>query len=1082
MGSRSATPPGWPQELEATDGIDRVLREVVPEGGQLLLVIDQFEELFTLSPEAEQRAFLEALTHALTVPDSRLRVVATLRADYFDRPLGVQPFGGLVQEATVTIPAMLPAEVEAAVVEPARRVDRTVERALAAELVGSLAKEPAALPALQFVLYELAERSAGGTLSLAAYRAIGGIDGAIATRADELYLSLDDTDRQQVRQLFERLVVVDADGEPTRRRASREELDASAEVVDRWAAARLLTLDVHPQTRAPSVEVAHEALVREWPRLRQWIEDDRSELLVIGRLRDSAATWVDLDRDPSALLRGTALEAALDVAGSGRTPVSPLETEFLEASRAARDVERAQQSALIRRQARTNRRLRVQVGGIAVALVVALIGGLIAIDQGRKAVRERHIAVARELAAAADANTRDDPELSILLALAAVDGTRRYDEPVLPEALEALHRGVASDRILRSFPGVGGTMDWSADGKLFVTEGTEETGIVDIRDAVTGRSVQKFRGDKIDLNDAVFSPDSRRVITASDEGAIRVWDIATARKLGDLTVRSEGAAWGPSVSPDGRLVAGAWLDAGKVRVFPATGGEPWVFRVDLPVDTAFSPDGRHLAVTSAGSSVHVIDVATHHQVLSMPSEFARDLAWSPDGRWIAVSGTPGAHVYDARTGRLRFVTTGDTGTVNTVDWSPDSSMLATGSEDGSARVFAVEAGAPQEVVRLAAQDLRNGVRSVAFSPGGRQLMTSEWAITSVKVWDLRDQGAAEIASIPGDAGSDAGAALAPDGQSVWVPEGDGRAARYDVATGKRLQRLPRTPIGASDFQRLALSPDGRLLATVDWELPFPVWDTRSGKIAFIVGKGRTDFVPAVEWDGAGEHLAVAATPDDGKVVSRSRVLILSRSGAKVGRISGEPGVAIQSLDFRGDVVAATAQTTRDDPAAWGIRLWDWRHDRLIDRIDASAEGVAFDPTGEMLITNRLVEGVVDVWDAHTGERVSSLEGHTGPTNDVAFSTDGTRAATASSDGSVRIWDPRTGRQQVALRLALPVGATGVAFSPDGRRLVTTWADGTTRIWTLDLDELVNIARNRVTRGLTRVECERYLHVDTCPQS
>ena len=237
---------------------------------------------------------------------------------------------------------------------------------------------------------------------------------------------------------------------------------------------------------------------------------------------------------------------------------------------------------------------------------------------------------------------------------------------------------------------------------------------------MTGRSVQKFRGDKIDLNDAVFSPDSRRVITASDEGAIRVWDIATARKLGDLTVRSEGAAWGPSVSPDGRLVAGAWLDAGKVRVFPATGGKPWVYRADLPVDTAFSPDGRHLAVTSAGSSVHVIDVATHHQVLSMPVESARDLAWSPDGRWIAVSGDPGAHVYDTRTGHLRFVTTGDTGIVNTVDWSPDSSMLATGSEDGSARVFAVDAGAPKEVVRLAAQDLRNGVRSVAFSPDGGQ--------------------------------------------------------------------------------------------------------------------------------------------------------------------------------------------------------------------------------------------------------------------------------------------------------------------------------------------------------------------------
>ena len=193
---------------------------------------------------------------------------------------------------------------------------------------------------------------------------------------------------------------------------------------------------------------------------------------------------------------------------------------------------------------------------------------------------------------------------------------------------------------------------------------------------------------------------------------------------------------------------------------------------------------------------------------------------------------------------------------------------------------------------------------------------------------------------------------------------------------------------------------------------------------------------------------------------------------------------IRSLAFRGDgdVIATTAADARDDPAARGIRLWDWRHARLIDRIDGNAYGVAFDPAGDMLITTRLIDTVVDVWDVHTGKRVSSLEGHNGTVNDAAFDATGTRVATASSDGSVRVWDPTTGREQVALRLQLPVGAAGVTFSPDGRRLITTWVDGMTRIWTLDLRELVSIARDRVTRGLTSVECERYLHVETCPAS
>ena len=201
-------------------------------------------------------------------------------------------------------------------------------------------------------------------------------------------------------------------------------------------------------------------------------------------------------------------------------------------------------------------------------------------------------------------------------------------------------------------------MDWSHDGKLFVTEGTEDTGIVDIRDAVTGETVQEFRGDTIDINDVVFSADSKRVVTASDEGAIRVWDIATGRKLGDVTVGSEGPAWGPSISPDGRLVAGAWPEHNKVRVFPAVGGKPWVIHAEYAQDTAFSPDGRRLAVAAGGSgTVHVVDLETRREVLVLDrNEGILDLDWSPDGRWLAASGNSGASVYDARTGRLRPVT------------------------------------------------------------------------------------------------------------------------------------------------------------------------------------------------------------------------------------------------------------------------------------------------------------------------------------------------------------------------------------------------------------------------------------------
>ena len=1083
---------GLASELAGVEGIDRALRRVVPEGGELLLVVDQFEELFTLSPEPEQRAFLEGMTHALTVQDSRLRVVATLRADYYDRPLEVQPFGSLVQDATVTIPAMLPAEIEAAIVEPARRADRHVDRAVAAELVAALATEPAALPALQFVLYELAEHSPDGTLSLEAYRELGGIEGAIASRAEQLYLSLDDTDRTEVRELFESLVVVAAEGEPTRRRAPREELPVSAEVVDGWAAARLLTLNVDPQTREPTVEVAHEALVREWPRLRQWIEGDRSELILLGRIRESAATWTELGRDPSALLRGAVLEAALEVT-SRRSAWGRQEDEYVEASRRARDVQRAEQVDLIRRQGRTNRRLRLQLVGIAVALVVALVGGLVALDQRQQAVREQHIAVARELAAAADANVLDDPERSILLALAAVDATRRHDEPVLPEALEALHRGVASARILRSFPGVGGAMDWSADGRLFVTEGPEESGILDIRNAVTGETVQKFRADKIDLTGVAFSPDSRRVVTAGDEGSVRVWDIATGRELAHVTVTSEGQPWRLSVSPDGRLVAASWVD-GNVRVFPTTGGKPWVIGGGEPVrGITFSPDGRRLALSSLSTGeVRVFDVSSRREVLTFGSGTGTcctaDMAWSPDGRRIALARLDGAAVHDASTGRLQLVTTGHASDLLAVAWSPDSGSLATGSTDGTARVFAVDQNEAHEIVRLSAQDLRSGVAAVAFSPDGKQLMTSTQAITSVKVWDVREAGAAEVVNIPGHAGADCGSAVAPDGESVWVVEDGGALGRYDLVTGRRVQRLPKP--WAEPSECLWLSPDGRLLAVTGWETPFPVVDTLTGKRAFAVGNGVDGISYFVDWDGSGERLAVEVTrtaKNDPRTTEddvESQVRVYDRTGAEVGRVSGEPGIRLQSLGFNGDgdVIATTGTSSRAEPEQNDIRLWNWREDRLVERIEANATWLAVAPRGDLLGSTRLVEGVSDVWESGTGDRVSTLDGHPGVVVDLAFDAAGEQVATAGADGSVRVWDPRTGRQKLVLRLATPVAATGVEFTPDREQLVTVWKDGVTRVWTLDLDELVDIAAERVTRGLTTAECQQYLHTDTCPRA
>jgi WD40 repeat protein/DNA-binding SARP family transcriptional activator len=1077
-------------------GIDGVIRRLVPGGGELLLVVDQFEELFTLATEQDQRAFLDGMMHAISVPDSRLRVVATLRADFYDRPLAVPRFGAAVNETTVTIAAMSPADLEAAIVEPAERVGGGVERALAAELVSAVADEPAALPSLQFMLYELAERRPDKSLTLAAYRQLGGVDGAIASRAELLHASLDDAERAAVRLMFERLVVVNAEGEPTRRRAVRTELagaaGSSAEAaIDRWADARFLTLDRHPQTREPTVELAHEALLREWPRLRRWIDEDRAALIVLGHLREAAASWSELERDPGALYRGARLEVALDVAEARPDDLPALEREFLDASRDERDRQQREEAERTARQARANRRLRIQLAAIAVALVVALVGGFIAVDQRREAQRERREATARELAAAADANLADDPERSILLALAAIDATGSEDDTVLPDATEALHRAVTASRILLSVPGVGGVLDWSPDGTVFVTEGPEDSGLIDIRDTATGDSVLSFRGHDVDVNAVVFSSDGSMLATTGDDGAVRVWDPTTGDKLFEFTAEEGGIVGGPSFSPDGSRVAATWGDAVRV-IDVATGDIVAEIQGVLPSSTDFSPDGERLAI-GAWPSILVVDAASGETVLSLRWPELKvtgvaDVEWSPDGRWIATAGSDAtARVWDAVTGEQRFSVTGHTGAVVAVDWSPDSTRLATVSLDGSARISELADGGVRELFSFSARDTSGGLTGVAFSPDGERLMTGDLAITAVKIWDVSARGGAEWPNLPalpsGVLVPFSAAEFTADSRGLVVGGADGPASIVDVESGEVHATIGPHPTDDDDIGWLDLSDDGQLLATTGWSGPVNVWDASTGAHRFAVSIDPEDgyfgsSVWDVEWSPDGEVLAMMRYDRE-----RGEVIIVDRSGAEVATLREEPGQAFVSVSFSSDgrLLATTREGgARVTPEDMDVTIWDWKRGEVVRTIDTSAQLVVFDPTGTRIATSRRTEGVADVWDPRTGDRVATLTA-VAPIGDITFSPDGTSVATGHTDGTVRLWDPATGVQQLMLGGGEASAVFHVAFSPDGSKLVSVGDDGIARVWALDLDDLIAIATRHLTRTLSDDECRQYLHVERCPQ-
>jgi serine/threonine protein kinase/DNA-binding XRE family transcriptional regulator len=351
------------QFREDERGLARMVKRVLPadDTTELVLVIDQFEELFTLTEDEIVRAHvLRSLRAAVDDPRSRVRVIVTLRADFYDRPLLYDDVGQLLQERTEVVLPLSAVEAEQAIVGPAARVGVALEPGLAAEIVHDVGEQPGALPLLQYALTELFERRADHLLTREAYQASGGVRGALARRAEELYDQLDAAGHEATRQLFLRLVALSDGAEETRRRVRRSELEsvvrgplsvaaadgqlttdhgrrAMDNVIDLYGRYRLLTFDRDPITREPTVEVAHEALIRAWSRLRAWLDTSRDNLQIQRRLATAAAEWGGSGHDPSFLAAGARLEQFAALAQAGTIALNADERLFLEASLAERD-------------------------------------------------------------------------------------------------------------------------------------------------------------------------------------------------------------------------------------------------------------------------------------------------------------------------------------------------------------------------------------------------------------------------------------------------------------------------------------------------------------------------------------------------------------------------------------------------------------------------------------------------------------------------------------------------------------------------------------------------------------------------
>jgi WD40 repeat protein/DNA-binding SARP family transcriptional activator len=1118
---------GLAGELAASvQGIDRVVHRIVPEGGELLLVVDQLEELFTLADDDEQRAFLDGLTHALGVADSRLRVVATLRADFYDRPLRFERFGTAVGDATVPIAAMSAAELEAAIVGPAERVGGRVEPALVAELVGAVLHEPAALPSLQFTLYELAERSPDRNLTLAAYRELGGLDAAIAARAEELYRSLDDPARDGVRRLFERLVVVSAEGEPNRRRALRTELAAAAgppvgEVLDEievWAQARLLTLDRHPESRAPTVEVAHEALLREWPRLRGWLEEDREQIVALGHLREAAASWDGLDHDPGALYRGARLDTALQLADRGARALPPLEREFLDASHTERDRDRQREADQLSRTTRANRRLRVQLVALAVVLVVAVVAGLTAVRQRDRA--QESAADADAAAVAADARRVGAQALvaaaldrSLLL---AVEGVRLDDSPdTRANLLAALSRNPA---LVRS-AGVDEplwALDASPDGELVAVGGA--LGAVSFHDADSLEPLGtldepswriQFRpdGEQIAIAASIFTNEP---IIEFDAFPVLLVDATTFEpervQLGDQP--AQGVAWDVRYSADGRFLAASFdlmrqgedfPTATQVVVWDVTAPERPIQRIDLPpsretgtTTVALSPDGSLLYLGAADPpSLTLYRVATGEQLRSVSVAATARFEISPDGTLLAVpTGDAGNEIVllDAATLAERVRLRGHTAYVNALRFSHDGDFLASASEDRTAIVWDLATGDRREQLRGHA----GAVMDVGFSPDDATLYTGS-IDQALLAWDLAGDShllprraiAQPVVSAvlqPVDYFADS----APTGDAMAylnIAQTDGAEQRgivqwLDVTTGRAGDIVD---TGHPDIGGHAWRPDGRRFATAGEDGFVRVWDWHSEA---LVTERQVTNAPLVGLDYTGDG---------------TRLVVGERVGAQGGRLLTVDAETLEhagpAVQFDDRIVLAFAspdnRTAIALTAEGGFALVDLIDGRVLhegsletERLQAEPLHADFSPDGQRVAISFFDR--VGVLDVETGDWVRApVDGHEAAVRSVAYAPDGSILASGSRDGRVGLWDGRTGALLGTILPGGPQTETMVEFLPDGHTVLISSANGALYTWDTRLQPWVDHACAVAGRNLTQDEWRDAFgdrsYRRTCPQ-
>ena len=976
---------GWPQVLvrPGERPLHELRRALSPfeHERRVVIAIDQFEEIFTVCrDERERAAFISTVVAA---QDSRERrvVVLAVRADFYARCAAYPALARLVGANHVLVGPMTGDELRRAITRPAERVGLRVEPELEDAVVADVEGQPGALPLLSTALFELWHQRRGRRLELAGYRRTGGVDGAVARLAEDAFARLDGTGQDVARTLLLRLADMGENGEVVRRRVPLAELephrdDDVTRVLDVLTERRLLTISTG------TVEVAHEALLREWPRLRAWLEEHADERRLHRHLALAAREWADGDRDRSELYRGARLASALEWRAAHGRALNATERQFLDASRAASQ--------------RARRRAKLVLAGVLVLAVVATISAIVALEGREHARAQARAAEAERL------------------------GAEALNEPALDRSLLLARQGVALDD----------------------TPTTRDNLIAAVRRSPAVIGVMRGDGDGLDA--VALHPDGRTVAVGDHNGTVLFLDARTRQRLGKP--RGSGTVsqvMSLAFSPDGSRLAsgGSTAYGGFVDLFDGrtlrhvARLEPGDPLYEPVVHVSFSPDSR--VVTAQTGGLHG-DSYRFNRLLRWDARSGRqlgDIAEIP-GRSSALLGHAGKDriitssvgdrttaVRDAATMRVvrEFRLAGGTSAL-----SPAGRMVAFGSRDGSVRLLDLRTGE-----HMTADDGHDGpVTAIRFAADGRRIV-SAGGDERLIVWDTRRLAQIEVLDARGR-GLLADLAIALDDRTAYSVSRDGTVLEWDLDGARRLERPLRVPGRTLAPRALAVAADGSRLAVIEGTDAIQIFDGRTLRRSATVRSG-------------GRRLgSVALAPDGQTVAATTAAGSLGFWDARTGwprRPLARAHSGASGLAFSGD-----GRWLASGASDGIVRLWDARRGVSVGSLVRRLADLSLNHDGTVLAATPQEEnfnGGLELYSVPDLQLIRTVRVPVGTLG--RFSHDGRSLIFGDRAGRVWTYDTRTWKPRGRPLLA-PVPLVAADMSPDGRLLATIFVDGTAQLW------------------------------------